>query len=105
MKYIKSINSEQAEKMIKENSDILLLDVRRYGEFKESRLPNAINIPVDDLEWELEEILDYKDKPIIVYCKVGVRSSIACEILINEGFTKLYNLRGGILDYKGEIER
>lgn len=104
MSKIKSINNIQAEKLIKENSDLIILDVRRPSEFKEIRIPKAINIPVDDLEWELDELLDYKDKEILVYCKIGVRSSIACNFLENEGFNKLYNLRGGILDYTGITE-
>lgn len=104
MKYTKSISNRQAENLIKENNKLLILDVRRFAEFKENRIPNAINIPVDDLEWELEDLEEHKDTPILVYCKVGMRSSIACDMLENEGFTKLYNLRGGILDYTGFIE-
>ncbi|GAB6167852.1 hypothetical protein JCM1393_03120 [Clostridium carnis] len=104
MNNIKSINSLQAESLINSNEELLILDVRRFNEFKESKIPNAINIPVDDLEYELDEIEEYKDKPVLVYCKVGVRSSVACNILEEGGFTKLYNLRGGILDYKGLID-
>lgn len=104
MKYTKSISNRQAENLIKENNKLLILDVRRFAEFKENRIPNSINIPVDDLEWELESLEEHKDTPILVYCKVGMRSSIACDMLENEGFTKLYNLRGGILDYTGFIE-
>lgn len=104
MSNIKSINNEQAQKLIKDKKDLLILDVRRPNEFKESKIINSINIPVDELEWELDEIEGYKDKPILVYCKVGMRSSVACSILEEEGFSNLYNLRGGILDYKGEIE-
>ncbi|MCR1950325.1 MULTISPECIES: rhodanese-like domain-containing protein [unclassified Clostridium] len=104
MSNIKSINNEQAQKLIKDKKDLLILDVRRPNEFKESKIINSINIPVDELEWELDEIEEYKDKPILVYCKVGMRSSVACSILEEEGFSNLYNLRGGILDYTGEIE-
>lgn len=104
MSNIKSINNEQAQKLIKEKKDLLILDVRRPNEFKESKIINSINIPVDEIEWELDEIEEYKDKPILVYCKVGVRSSVACSILEEEGFSNLYNLRGGILDYTGELE-
>ncbi|WP_195265315.1 rhodanese-like domain-containing protein [Clostridium sp. 1001275B_160808_H3] len=104
MSNIKSINNEQAQKLIKDKKDLLILDVRRPNEFKESKIINSINIPVDELEWELDEIEGYKDKPILVYCKVGMRSSVACSILEEEGFSNLYNLRGGILDYTGEIE-
>ncbi len=101
---IKSINSNQAEKLIKNTEDLVILDVRRPGEFKESRIVNSINIPVEEIEWELDQIEKYKDKPILVYCKVGVRSSIACNFLEIEGFNNLYNLRGGILDFNGETE-
>ena len=101
---IKSINSNQAEKLIKNSKDLVILDVRRNNEFKESRIVNSINVPVEEIEWEVEELEEYKDKPILVYCKVGVRSSVACALLEEEGFKNLYNLRGGILDFKGEIE-
>lgn len=56
MKYTKSISNRQAENLIKENNKLLILDVRRFAEFKENRIPNSINIPVDDLEWELEDL-------------------------------------------------
>ena len=101
---IKSINSKQAEKLIENNKELLILDVRRPNEFKESRIVNSINVPVEEIEWEVEELEEYKDKPILVYCKVGVRSSVACAFLEDEGFTYLYNLRGGILDFEGKIE-
>ena len=101
---IKSINSSEAEKLIKNKEDLLILDVRRYNEFKESRIVNSINIPVEEIEWEVGEIEEFKEKPILVYCKIGVRSSVACNSLKEEGFKELYNLRGGILDFNGEIE-
>lgn len=104
MMSIKSINSNQAEKLIKNNKELVILDVRRTNEFKESRILNSINIPLEEIEWEVEELEEYKDKPILVYCKVGVRSSMACAFLEEEGFDNLYNLRGGILDFNGEIE-
>ena len=100
---IKSINNINALKLIDELDDLLILDVRRFSEFKEGKIPNSINIPVDDLEYELEEIEEFKDKPILVYCKSGIRSSLACTLLEEEGFSTLYNLRGGILDYNGKI--
>ena len=96
---IKSINSSQAEKLIKNKENLLILDVRRPNEFKESRIVNSINIPVEEIEWEVDELEKYKDKPILVYW-----SSVACNFLESEGFNNLYNLRGGILDFNGEIE-
>lgn len=105
MGFVKSISNKQAEKLIADNEELLILDVRRFNEFKEERIEKAKNIPVDELEWELEELQDYKELPILVYCKVGNKSSIACDMLKEEGFKYLYNLRGGILDYTGVIEK
>lgn len=103
MSVFKSINSIQAEKLINESSDLTIIDVRRYNEFKESKIPNAINIPVEELEWEIEELGDNKNKPILVYCKAGHKSALACQMLEEEGFTNLYNLGQGILGYKGKL--
>lgn len=101
---IKSINNTSALKLINEVENLLILDVRRFSEFKNGKIPNSINIPVDDLEFELDELEEFKEKPILVYCKSGIRSSVACSLLEEEGFSILYNLRGGILDYTGNIE-
>lgn len=103
MRVFKSINSIQAEKLISECSDLTIIDVRRYNEFKESKIPNAINIPVEELEWEIEDLGENKDKPILVYCKAGHKSAVACQMLEEEGFTNLYNLGQGILGYKGTL--
>lgn len=104
MSSFKSISSVQAENLIKDCKDLMIIDVRRYSEFKENKIPNAINIPVEELEWEIEDIKENKDKPILVYCKAGHKSALACEMLEEEGFTKLYNLGQGILGYNGILE-
>ena len=104
MSLFKSISSTQAEKLIKDSSDLIIIDVRRYSEFKQGRIPNAINIPVEELEWEIEELKENIDKPILVYCKAGHKSALACQMLEEEGFNNLYNLGQGILGYKGVME-
>lgn len=104
MSLFKSISSTQAEKLIEDSSDLIIIDVRRYSEFKQGRIPNAINIPVEELEWEIEELKENIDKPILVYCKAGHKSALACQMLEEEGFNNLYNLGQGILGYKGDME-
>ena len=104
MSSFKSISSIQAQNLIKDSKDLIIIDVRRYSEFKEKKIPNAINIPVEELEWESEELKESKDKPILVYCKAGHKSALACQMLEEEGFTNLYNLGQGLLGYKGMVE-
>ncbi len=71
------------------NEGALLIDVRSEGEFMEGSIVGAINIPLDMIELECED-LD-KNKPIIVFCRSGARSSIAKSILTQKGFTDIIN--------------
>ncbi|MBN2315535.1 MAG: FAD-dependent oxidoreductase [Sedimentisphaerales bacterium] len=75
-----------------------ILDVRTPGEYEKDHVPSAVNIPVDELRSRLNELP--KDAPIYVYCTVGIRSYIACRILMQNGFTAK-NLSGGFLTYCG----
>lgn len=77
---------------------ILIIDVRTPDEFKLGAIENAINIPLDILRDKIKEIP--KDKKIIVYCGVGLRAYIAIRILMNNGFTEVYNLSGGYKTYE-----
>lgn len=98
MNYI-NINNEKLNKLVKEE-DVLLLDVRTKDEYEEKNIQNSINIQLHDLLYNIDEIENYKNKPVVVYCRSGHRSITACNLLSIEGFTKLYNLEKGIIDYK-----
>ena len=73
-----------------------ILDVRSVGEFKRGNAPSSINIPIDELRNKLNELP--KDTAINVYCAVGIRSYIACRILMQNGFIAR-NLSGGYITY------
>lgn len=77
-------------------SQVLILDVRDEAEFAAGHISNAKHIPVAELESRIKEIQKYKDKPVIVNCQGGVRSSKACGILRKLEFTQLNNLQGGL---------
>lgn len=74
-----------------------LIDVRTLQEFTEDAIPNAIHIPVDELRERLDEIPE--DKPIYLYCGVGLRGYVALKILTQSGFKNVYNLSGGYRTY------
>ena len=104
MNEYKSISNYEAKKLIESNKDLIIIDVRRYSEYKSANIPHSINIPVEELEWEIEELKENIDKPILIYCKAGHKSALACEMLKEEGFTNLYNLGQGLLGYDGELK-
>ena len=95
----RNIDNEKLKEMINEK-DTLLIDIRTKEEFDEKNIDGAINIPLQNLMQDIDEIIDYKDKSVIIYCRSGHRSIIACNLLEMEGFKHIYNLEKGIIEYK-----
>ena len=94
-----AITVKEAHQMLEEEPEgIILLDVGTEEEYKEEHLPDAINIPLSELESRIGE-LD-KSKKIIVYCRSGDRSRTASGTLVQQGFENVYNMLGGIEEWK-----
>lgn len=91
---IKAIHFDQLETLTDEQ---VLLDVRNPTELKNGSLAGAVNIPVDQLRYRMDELP--KDKEIIVYCQVGLRGNVAYHQLVNRGY-KARNLLGGYRTYQ-----
>ena len=95
----KNLSSIELKKWIENNKNILLLDIRTEEEFEEAHIEDSINIPLQSLLYNIDELQDYNEKDIVVYCRSGHRSITACNLLFMEGFDKLYNLEEGIQGY------
>jgi rhodanese-related sulfurtransferase len=93
-----NIDVATAKDMISDagNSSLIVLDVRTQSEYDEGHLENAVLIPLTELESRIDEIVQYRDSEIIVYCKAGSRSAQASSILDSNNFTKVFNVLGGI---------
>ena len=74
----------------------LLLDVREPEEYSAIHAPNAKLIPLGQLGSRLQEIAAYKDKPVVVICRSGNRSSKAVTMLKEAGYSQVSNVKGGI---------
>ncbi len=79
--------------------NLIILDVREQSEYDINHICNATLIPVSELESRIDELELYNNTEIIVYCGTGVRSTTASQILIDNGFTKIYNMEGGITEW------
>ena len=75
-----------------------ILDVRTDEEIKSGMIKGSIHIPLDDLRDRLKELP--ADKDIIVYCRAGLRGYLACRLLTQNGFERVYNLSGGYKTYQ-----
>ena len=84
----------------------IILDVRTVEEYEEISIPNAIlaNILEPNEFMGVVEKLEKKTK-IFVYCRSGIRSQKACNILDQLGFKETYNLNGGILEWKKNLNK
>ena len=96
---LQTINAEDFFSAMEENPDHLLLDVRTQGEYDSSHLSNSTLISVQELASIIDEISDWKEKPVFVYCRSGNRSLSASKILKEAGFLTIYNLNGGITSW------
>ncbi|MDU4936069.1 MAG: rhodanese-like domain-containing protein [Peptostreptococcaceae bacterium] len=94
-----NIDKRELNMLLKSEEDFLLLDIRTKEEFMESKIDGAVNVPLSELLFNIDEIEDYKDRKIVIYCRSGHRSITACNLLAMEGFNDLYNLEKGIIGY------
>ena len=92
-----SANLSPTEAVLLINRDnALVLDVRDDAEFAGGHITDARHIPLAQLEERIGELRKFKDKAVLVNCQAGVRGAKACDVLKKQGFTKVYNLQGGL---------
>jgi len=96
------ISQEEAMKMMEEEDDYLILDVRTPEEFAEGHIPDAVNIPNETIGSDVSDVLKDKDQILLIYCRSGNRSKQASSKLAMLGYTNIYEF-GGINTWPGEI--
>ena len=101
---IKHVSMDDIVEIMNENKNYIILDVRTIAEYNEGHIPNAICIPNETIGSNTISELPDKEQLILVYCRSGNRSKQAAEKLKKLGYTNLIEF-GGIIDWKGEIER
>lgn len=81
---------------------VSLIDVRTPDEFALGSIPGAVNVPLDDMRERMKEIP--KDKPVFLFCGVGLRGYLASNILKANGYTDVRNLIGGLKTYQAAVK-
>lgn len=83
--------------------EYFLLDVRTREEHSLGTIPGSVNIPLDELREHLADLP--RERPIAVFCAVGLRGHVAARILMQSGFNQVYNLSGGYKTYQTAVEK
>lgn len=94
------LNATQFSDKMKNTADKMILDVRTPGEFSGGFIEGAVNIPVREVAGDQRITSLDKAKPIFVYCLSGARSASAANMLRSSGYSKVYELTGGILTWQ-----
>ncbi|WP_282149204.1 rhodanese-like domain-containing protein [Algibacter lectus] len=99
---VTKVTPEELEVLLKEQKEMKLIDVRTPEEFGAGHISRAENINFfsENFSKSLAE-LD-KEEPLIIYCKSGRRSGKSIAIFKELGFTKIYELEGGVLNWKSK---
>lgn len=100
---MKEITVQELKEKKESGEEFFLLDVREGFEYMVSNLDGE-HIPLGDLSSRVDEIKNHKDSEVVVMCRSGGRSGKAIEFLENEGFSNIYNLKGGITAWSKEID-
>jgi rhodanese-related sulfurtransferase len=90
-----SVGTLEATMLINQK-DAVVIDVREPGEFAQSHILNARNVPIGELTARIKELERFKERPVIVSCATGNRSGSAAALLRKNGFTNVVNLAGGV---------
>lgn len=99
---IKHVSMDDIVKIMNENDNYIILDVRTFEEYNEGHIPNAICIPNETIRDNSISELPDKEQLTLIYCGSGNRSKQATEKLKKLGYTNLIEF-SGIIDWKGEI--
>ncbi|WP_139956766.1 rhodanese-like domain-containing protein [Flavicella sediminum] len=102
-----SIPYISVEELAKEDkNNFLLLDAREKKEFDTSHIEQAIFVGYDYFKLrKTKKLLKDKDQKIVVYCSLGIRSEDIAEKLKKAGYTNVYNLYGGIFEWKNQSKK
>lgn len=98
---VPDISVQELDALLKANADVFVLDVRNPDEYAICNLGGHL-IPFAELATRLDEL--NPEQQIVIHCHAGGRSRRATEYLMQQGFKKVFNLRGGITAWANEID-
>lgn len=94
------VNATTVQEIIAGNGDVQILDVRTPKEFQQGHIAGAVNININEGDFDQQILSLDKNKPVIVYCLSGGRSSDAAEKLAAAGFENIYHYKEGMLGWR-----
>jgi adenylyltransferase/sulfurtransferase len=98
---MKEITASELKALKEKNADFQLIDVREEHELEICEI-GGLHIPMGDVMYNLDKIS--KEKQVVIHCRSGARSGAICQALEAQGYTNVYNLKGGIIAWANEVD-
>ncbi|RYG04822.1 MAG: redoxin domain-containing protein [Chitinophagaceae bacterium] len=99
---INRLTATEVADQLRKDANIQLLDVRTPSEFKNGHVPNALNVNINDADFNTQIASLNKDKPVFVYCLSGGRSNAAIKQLRDAGFKNVTEMPGGMMEWRAK---
>ncbi|MGG7621697.1 sulfurtransferase TusA family protein [Bacillus coreaensis] len=97
------VTNEELQSKLEANENMMVLDVRETAEYAFNHIPNAISIPLGELEARMNEL--NQDQTIYIVCRTGNRSDLAAQKLAENGFSNVLNVIPGMSQWTGTTDR
>ncbi len=94
------LSATMAIRLMNNNDDALIIDIRSASEYKNGHIKGAINTPLSGFSASLGGHTKFKNKPVLVYCNSGRTATSALKMLKKAGFENINNLEGGIAAWR-----
>lgn len=99
---VEKVSVERAKEIIDSIPDLVIIDVRTLEEYRGGYIHRSENIDINKDDFEQKVDLISKEKEIMVVCAAGTRSAKAVDILQDKGFKKIYEIEGGMDEWKAK---
>lgn len=96
-----SVSPTQLSQLVNRD-EALVIDLRDSKEYKGGHIVDSRNVPFAKFEGQLGEFEGWKEKPVVLVCKLGTHSSSAGKIMAGKGFQKVHRLGGGMAEWQAQ---
>lgn len=95
---VKEVSPAEATRLLN-HENATMIDMRTDKDYREGHIANAVNVPTGNADIPAS-LSKHRERPVIVYCQRGQRSTALCNKLSKQGFESVYNLKGGVLAWQ-----
>jgi adenylyltransferase/sulfurtransferase len=98
------ITATELKERLDRGDNLVLLDIRKPFELQIACLDNVVHIPEEEIGDRLDEVRNFGDRDVVVYCRTGKRSAELVAFLEEKGFNRIFNLTGGLHAWSDDVD-